>query len=109
LPCQLQQVLAAAEAVVAATWVAAAVSGALLVGALALRQPSTVAAFEQHRLSGVRTLPAEVLVDQASHLDSIMVVLACLPAGRRDSLAQSVDPQGHMSAGPLQLLGNQTA
>jgi hypothetical protein len=106
---QLQQVLAAAEAVVAATSVAAGVSGALLVGALALRQPSTVAAFEQDRLSQVRTLP-EVLVDQASHRDSMMVVVACLPSGRRDSLAQSVDPQQrHMSAGPLQLLGNQTA
>jgi hypothetical protein len=103
LLCQLQQVLAAAEAVVAA-----GVSGALLVGALALRQPSTVAAFEQHRLSEVRTLP-EVSVDQASHRDSMMVVLACLPSGRRDSLAQSVDPQRHMSAAPLQLLGNQTA
>jgi hypothetical protein len=104
LLCQLQQVLAAAVAVVAA-----GVSGALLVGALALRQPSTVAAFAQHRLSEVRTLPAEVLVDQASHRDSMMVVLACLPSGRRDSLAQSVDPQRNMSAGPLQLLGNQTA
>lgn len=87
---------------------AAGVSGALLVGALTLRQPSVVAAFEQHRLSEVRTLP-EVLVDQASHRDSMMVVLACLPSGRRDSLAQSVDPQRNMSAGPLQLLGNQTA
>jgi hypothetical protein len=94
--------------VAAGTLVAAAALGALLAAALAPRQPSTVAAFEQHRLSGAHTLPAEVLVDQASHLDPIMVVLACLPCVRRGSLAQSVDPQGHMSAGPLQLLGNQT-
>jgi len=79
-----------------ATLAVAAVSAASLVGALALRQPSTVAAFEQHRLSGVHTLPAEVLADQVSHLDPIMVLLACLPCGRRDSRAQSGRPQDRM-------------
>ena len=57
---------------------------------------------------GVHTLPAEVLADQVPHLDSIMVVIACLPCDRRDSLAQSVDPRRPISPGPLQLLGNQT-
>ena len=47
----------------------------LLVAALAPRQASTAAAFEQHRLSAVHTLPAEVSADQVSHLDSIMVVI----------------------------------
>jgi len=91
--------------VVAATLAAAA----LLVVVLAPRLVSTVAAFEQHRLSGVHTLPAEVLADQVSHLDSIMVVIACLLCGRRDSLAQSVGPLGRISVALLQLLGNQTA
>jgi hypothetical protein len=98
-----------AEAVAAATLAVAAVSGALLVAALAPRQPSTVVAFEEHQLSGVHTLAAEVLADQVPHLDSIMVVLACLPCDRRDSLAQPLGPQGRMSADPLWLLGNQTA
>jgi hypothetical protein len=107
LPNQHGQVLA--EVVAAATLAVAAVSAALLVAALAPRQPSTVAALELHRLSAVHTLPAEVLADQVSHLDSIMVVLGWLPCGRRDSLAQSLRPQDLMSAGPPQLLGNQIA
>ena len=97
------------EAVAAATLVVAAVLGALLVGALAPRQLSTGEAFEEHRLSGVRTLPAEASADQVSHLDFIMVVIACLLCGRGDSLVQSVRRQGRMSADQLQLLGNQTA
>ena len=80
----------------------AAVPGALLAEALAPRQLSTVAAFEQHQLSGVHTIPAEVSADQLPHLDRIMVVLASLLCGRRDSLAQSVRPQGRMSADQLQ-------
>jgi hypothetical protein len=100
LPNQHGQVLA--EVVAAATLAVAAVSAALLVAALAPRQPSTVAALELHRLSAVHTLPAEVLADQVSHLDSIMVVIACLPCGRRDSPAQSVRPQDRMSTGPRQ-------
>jgi hypothetical protein len=95
--------------VVAATLAVAAVPGALLVGVLAPRLLSTVAAFELHRLSGVHTLPAEVLADQVSHLDSIMVVIACPPCGRRDSPAQWVRPQDRISAGPPRLLGSQTA
>jgi len=95
--------------VVAATLAVAAVPGALLAGVLAPRLVSTAAAFEQYRLSGVHTLPAEVLADQVSHLDSITAVLACLLCGRRDSLAQSVGPLGRISVALLQLLGNQTA
>jgi hypothetical protein len=82
LPCQRWQVLAVAEwalvvaAVAAATQAVAAVPGALPVAALALRQLSTAVAFEEHPLSEVHTLPAEVLSDQLSHLESIMVVLA---------------------------------
>jgi len=104
LLCQLQQVLAAAASVLveAAILAVAAVPGALLAEALAPRQLSTVAAFEQHQLSGGHIIPAEVSADQVSHLDRIMVVLACLPCGRRDSLAQSVGPQGRMSADRLQ-------
>ena len=86
----------------AATLAVAAVPGALLVEGLAPRQLSTVAAFEQHRLSRVHTIPAEVSADQVSHLDRIMVVLACLPCDRRDSLARSVGLQGRMSADRLQ-------
>ena len=81
---------------------AALVGPAISVAALAPRQPSTVAAFEQRQLSGVHIIPAEVSADQVSHLDRIMAVLACLPCGRRDSLAQSVGPQGRMSADRLQ-------
>lgn len=45
---------------VAATLVVvAAVSVALLVGALAARPRSTGVAFEEHRLSGVHTIPTE--------------------------------------------------
>jgi len=57
----------------------AAASAALLAAALALRQPSPVAAFEQRRLSEVHTLPAEVSADQVRRLDSIMAVLECQP------------------------------
>jgi hypothetical protein len=49
--------------VAAATLAAAAVSAALLVAVLGLRQPLRVAAFEQRQLSGVHTLPAEVSAD----------------------------------------------
>jgi hypothetical protein len=96
--------------VAAATLAVAAVSADLLVAALAPRRVSTAAAFEQHRLSVAtrHTLPAEVSADQVSHL-AFMVVLACLPCGRRDSPAQSLRPQDRMSTGPPQLLGNQTA
>jgi hypothetical protein len=97
--------------VVAVTLAVAAVLVALLVEALARRQPSTVAAFGQHRLSVVaaHTLPAEVLADQVPLLDSIMAVIAWLPCGRRASLVQSVGTQRHMSAVPARLFGNQTA
>jgi len=60
---QRGQVLAAAEAVsLAATLEAAGASGALLVVALAPRQPFTVVAFEEHRLcvATAHTLPVEV-------------------------------------------------
>jgi hypothetical protein len=113
LLCQLRQVLAAAESglVVAATLAVAAAPVALLVAALAPRQLSTVVAFEEHRLSAAAagTLPAEVLADQVSHLDSIMVVIACLPCGRRDSLVQSVGRRIRMSAESLRQIVNQTA
>jgi len=59
LPNQHGQVLAEA-AVAAATLAVAAVSAALLVAALVLRQPFTAAVFNQRRLSGVHTLPAEM-------------------------------------------------
>ena len=93
---------AASVLVAAATLAVAAVPGALLAEDLAPRQLSTVAAFEQHQLSGGHIIPAEVSADQVSHLDRITVVLACPPCGRRDSLAQSVGPQGRMSATRLQ-------
>ena len=86
----------------AATLAVATVPGALLGEAPAPRQLSIVAAFEQHQLSGGHIIRAEVSADQVSHLDRIMVVLACPPCGRRDSLAQSVGPQGRMSAARLQ-------
>jgi hypothetical protein len=95
--------------VVAVTLAVAAVSVASLVEALAPRQLSTVAAFGRRRLSGARTLAAEASTDQVSHLDSIMVVIARPPCGRRDSPAQSVRPQDRISAGPPRLLGSQTA
>jgi hypothetical protein len=66
LLCQLWQVLAGVEAdFMAEVLLAAAalVVAAISVAALAPRQPSTVVAFKQHRLSGVHTLPAEVLED----------------------------------------------
>jgi hypothetical protein len=62
--------------VVAVTLTVAAVSVALLVEALALRQLSTGEAFEERRLSGVRTLPAGASADQVPHLDCIMVAIA---------------------------------
>lgn len=95
-----------AEALLAAV---ALVVAAISVEALAPRQPYTAVAFEEHQSPGEHTLPGEALADQMSDLDSIMVVIACLPCGRRDSVDQSEDPQGRTSAGPLQLLGNQTA
>jgi hypothetical protein len=76
---QRGQVLAEAEAVLVAavaTSAAAGVSGALLVAALGLRQLSTVAAFEEHRLSGGHTLAAEVSADRVPRLDSIMGAVA---------------------------------
>jgi hypothetical protein len=112
LLCPLWQVLAVAEEdlVVAATLVVVAdVSVALLVAALVRRQLSTEEAFEEHRLSRVHTLPAEVLADQVPHLDSIMVVITGLPCRRADSLAQSIGPQARMSAESLRQIGNQTA
>ena len=94
---------------VAVTLAVAAVSVALLVEALARRQPSAVAAFAELRVSGVPILPAEVLADQVPHLDSIMVVIACLLRGRRGSLARWVDPQGRLSAESLRQIVNQAA
>ena len=108
---QLGQVLAGVVADFMAEVLLAAVAlvvAAISAAALALRQPSTAVAFEEHQSAGVHTLPAEVLADQVPHLDSIMVVIACLPCDRRDSLAQSVNPQRPISPDPLQLLGNQT-
>ena len=95
--------------VVVATLAVAAMSAALLVEARAPSPHSTVAAFRQRRLSGARTLPAEVSAHQMPHRDSIMVVLARLPWRRGDSLAQSGGPRAHMSADRLRQLGNQTA
>ena len=70
--------MAASVLVEVATLVVAAVPGALLAEALAPRQLSTVAAFEQHRLSGGHIIPAEVSADQVSHLDFTMAALECL-------------------------------
>ncbi len=98
------QVLAAAAALAVA-----AMSAATPVAALARRRLSMETAFEQRPLSGEHTFPAEVSADQVQHLNSIMVVIVCLPCDRMDSVAQSVGPQAHMSEDPLQLLGNQTA
>lgn len=55
------QVRAAAEAglLTAATLAVAAASGASLVAAPVPRQPFTVVAFEEHRLSGGHILPVE--------------------------------------------------
>ena len=100
--------VATLAAVVVLTLAVAAVPVALPVAVPGPRQLSTVAAFERHRPSGVHTL-AEMLADQAPHLDSIMVVIACLPRGHRGSLAQSVDPQGRMSAESLRQIVNQAA
>jgi len=64
---QRWQVLGAAEAVLlgAAMLAGAGAAGALLVAAPAPRQPFTVVAFEEHRLSVAAgpTLPAEVSAD----------------------------------------------
>jgi hypothetical protein len=60
-----------------ATLAVAAVSAALREAALALRQPFTVAVFEQRRLFGVHTLRGEVSADQLQRLDSIMAALEC--------------------------------
>jgi len=105
------QVLAAAETafLAAAALAVAAMSAATPVAALARRQLSTVGAFEQRPLSGEHTLPAEVSADQVQHLNSIMVVIACLPCGRVHLLARWVGPQAQMSEDPLRLLGDQTA
>ena len=87
----------------------ALVVAAISAAALAPRQASMVVAFEQHRLSAVHTLPAEALAGQVPDPGSIMVVIACLQCGRREPLAQLAGPQDRTLAGPLQLLGNQTA
>ena len=88
----MEEVLLAAVALVVA---------ANSVAALEPRQPSTVVAFELHQLFEAHTSRAEVLADQVLHLDSIMVVIACQRCDRRVSIAQSVGPQGRMSAGLL--------
>ena len=85
------------------------VVAAMLVEALGPRQRYTAVAFEERPSLGEHTLPAEVLAGQVPDPGSIMVVIACLPCGRRDPLAQSAGRQDRTSAGPLQLLGNQTA
>jgi hypothetical protein len=107
LPNQHGQILAAlqAEVLLAAVDLEVAAGSAV---ALAQRQLTRVAEFDQHPLSGVRTLPAEVSADQVQHLDSITVVIAWRPYDRMDSRAHSLGPQTHMSAGPLRLLGSQT-
>ena len=110
--CQLGQVLAGVEADFTAEVLLAAVAlvvAAIPVEALAPRQPYTAVAFEEHPLPGVHTLPAEALAGPLPDPGSIMVVIACLPCGPRDPLAQSAGPQDRTSAGLLQLLGNQTA
>jgi len=56
--------------VAAATLAVAAVSAALLAAALVLRQPFTAAVFEQGRLSGGQTLPAERAADEVAHRSS---------------------------------------
>jgi hypothetical protein len=50
---------------------------ALLAAALALRQPFTVAAFEQRRLFEVRTLPAEVSPARLPRRTSTTVAEEC--------------------------------
>jgi hypothetical protein len=77
--------------VAAATLAVAAVSTALLAVARALPQPSTVAAFEQRRLSGVRILRVEVSADQLPRLDSIITALGYLLRGRAGSLLWATD------------------
>jgi len=112
LPCQLLLVLATVDVVSVAEALLVAVAlevAATSAVALAQRRLSRVAEFDQRPLSGVRTLPVEVLTDQVPHLDSITVVIARLPCHRMDSLAQSPGLQTHMSAGPLRLRGKQTA
>jgi hypothetical protein len=70
--------MGAEEVLVAeATLAVAAVSAALLAAALALRQPFTVAAFEQRRLFEVRTLPAEVSPARLPRRTSTTVAEEC--------------------------------
>ena len=110
--CQLGQVLAGVEAVFTAEVLPAAVAlvvAAISVEALAPRQPYTAVAFEEHPSPGEHTLLAEALAGQVPDPGSIMVVIACLPCGHREPLAQSAGPQDRTWAGLLQLLGNQTA
>ena len=54
-----------------------AASVALPLAALVPGQHFTVVAFEQRRLRGVHTLPAEVSAAQVPRLDSIMADLQC--------------------------------
>ena len=67
--------MAEAVQVAVATLAVVSVPAVLLVAALARHQLSTVAAFEQHRLSGGHTLAAEASADQVPLLDSIMVLI----------------------------------
>jgi hypothetical protein len=78
LPNQHGQVLAEEEAVlvVAGTLVVADVLGGLPAVGPGLLQLSTVAAFEEHPLSGGLTLLEEVWRDQVPRLGSITVVIA---------------------------------
>jgi hypothetical protein len=76
------QVLAVAEAVLVAvdTLAVAAVSAVLPAAALALRQLSTVVAFEQRQpsVATVHTLPVEVSADYIAPGPSTTVVIALL-------------------------------
>jgi len=86
---QRGQALTVVEAVlVAATSVVAAASAAS--PAVAIAQPRT--------RSGARALAEEVSVDSLAHRTLITVALECLPSGRVDSLAQSLDQQLRLSA-----------
>jgi hypothetical protein len=66
-----------AEEVLVAVVAVAAVSAALRAVALALRQPFTVAVFEQRRLFGVHTLPAEVSPARLPRRTSTTVAVEC--------------------------------
>jgi hypothetical protein len=100
---------AEAVLVAAATLVAAAVSAALLAAALALRQPFTVAAFEQRRPSGGHTLRAEVSADQVPRLDSIMAGLEYQLSGPTGSQRWAIDQQLGLPVGPPRLRANKLA